>query len=127
MRNLCVRVDEATYQQVSQKAVEMELSLSDFMRQALHAMCSNGECNPESESPQFKEMLAMMHSQLQAKDMQLERKETQLEQVQEDLSEQSKRHDTIVLQMTQQLDRTTLLLEDMRRRSWWKRLLRKDV
>ena len=127
MRNLCVRVDEATYEQVTQKAVEMGLSLSDFMRQALHALCSNGSCNPDSQSLQLKEMLEMMPSQLQAKDMQLERKDAQLVQLQEALSEQSKRHDTIVLQMTQQLDRANLMLEDMRHRAWWQRLFRKDV
>lgn len=39
------------------------------------------------------------------------------------LDESSKRHDTIVMQLTQQLDRSQLQLEDMRkRRSVWQRI-----
>ena len=47
------------------------------------------------------------------------------EETQRAAEDASKRHDTIVLQMTTQLERTQLQLEDMRQRtqhSWWKRL-----
>jgi len=47
----------------------------------------------------------------------------QNEQLTQDLSEQSKRHDTIVMRMTQQLDRAHLQIEDLRkRRSVWQRI-----
>lgn len=123
MRNLCVRVEEETYEQVSDKAKEMRVSLSDFMRKSLHAMCNNGACNQEDSSAELKPTLQILHSQLCAKDMQLERKEVQLEQLFGDLSEQNKRHDTIVMQLTQQLDRSLLMLEDLRkRRSVWQKI-----
>jgi antitoxin component of RelBE/YafQ-DinJ toxin-antitoxin module len=127
MRNLCVRVDDATHEQVSQKAEEMAVSLSDFMRGALHAMCNNDACNPEPESEELKSTMEILHSQLHVKDMQLERYQGQLEAFQMQLGEQSKRHDTIVLQMTQQLDRANLQLEDLRQKQgWFKRLFGKD-
>ena len=46
----------------------------------------------------------------------------QVEELQAELSETRQRSDTIILQLTQQLDKQTLMLEDMRNRSLWCRI-----
>jgi excisionase family DNA binding protein len=46
----------------------------------------------------------------------------QVEELQEELSETRKRSDTIIMQLTQQLENQTLALEDLRHRSLWGRL-----
>lgn len=66
-----------------------------------------------------------LRSELAEKNRQIESQADQIASLQADLSEQSKRHDTIVLQMTQQLERAQLQLEDMRDRSWWQRIFQK--
>jgi len=57
---------------------------------------------------------------------QMTRQEEEIEFLRGELSEQSKRHDLIVMQFSQQLDRAYLQLEDRRRRkpSWFKRTFR---
>ena len=66
-----------------------------------------------------------LRSELAEKNRQLEAQADQIASLQADLSEQSKRHDTIVLHMTQQLERVQLQLEDMRSRGWWRRMFTK--
>ena len=66
-----------------------------------------------------------LRSELAEKNRQIEAQADQIASLQADLSEQSKRHDTIVLHMTQQLERVQLQLEDMRSRGWWRRMFTK--
>ncbi len=45
-----------------------------------------------------------------------------IQQMQQDASESQQRSDTIILQLTRQLETQTLMLEDMRNRSFWRRI-----
>ena len=75
--------------------------------------------------PQMQSEIDYLRSDLAEKNRQIESQADQIISLQADLSEQSKRHDTIIMQMTQQLDRAHLQLEDMRKRpSGWRRLFR---
>jgi len=53
---------------------------------------------------------------------QIERQQTEIEYLRNELSESRQRADTLLLQFTQQLERQTLVLEDMRPRSPWRRV-----
>ena len=54
---------------------------------------------------------------------QMVRQDEEIEFLRKELSEQGKRHDTIIMQMTQQLDRVHLQLEDLRQcRTLWQRI-----
>ncbi len=86
------------------------------------------EASPE-ESERTNEVYERLLQEKEARIIDLQEQVNQLSRhtvtLQMELSEQSKRHDTIVMQMTQQLDRTHLQLEDFRNRqkqSWWSRL-----
>ena len=46
----------------------------------------------------------------------------QVEELQAELSETRKRSDTIIMQLSKQLDKQMLMLEDMRNRSLWRRI-----
>jgi len=52
---------------------------------------------------------------------QIEYLQQRLEQAQDQVQEDRQRADTIIMQLTKQLEQQTLLLEDMRGRSIWKR------
>jgi negative regulator of replication initiation len=115
-KNMCVKVDDELYEKIKQRAESDGISLSDFMRDALmKRTCDSHEL---SDAPQ-----ATAHEDY----MQLhERYMSMVEQLQSDLSEQSKRHDMIVAQMTTQLERSQLQLADLRQhRSFWQRLIGK--
>jgi N-glycosylase/DNA lyase len=81
-----------------------------MVRAALRAYCVDNTRDVDSERDGY---INDLRGQISVKDR-------QFEQVQTDLSEQSKRHDTIILQMQQSLDRTQMQLED-KGRSWWQR------
>ena len=120
MKNMCVKVDVELYEQVRENAKSMRMSLSDFMRDVL----MKSTCNPNGENKQND---LPSHEHLHEENMRLhdmlERKETRNENLENELTESSKRHDTIVMQLTQQLDRVHLQLEDMRhRKTVWQRI-----
>jgi len=57
-----------------------------------------------------------------------ERTDQIIQQMQSDLESTKERSDTIVLQLTQQLDQQTKLLQDLRPKEWWyHRIWRRDV
>ncbi len=54
---------------------------------------------------------------------QIDKLTDELREMRRSADETSKRHDTIVMQLTQQLDRSQLMLEDLRkRRSVWQKI-----
>ena len=53
---------------------------------------------------------------------QIEYLQHRLEQAQETIDTMQQRSDTIIMQLTRQLEQQTLILEDMRQRSIWRRL-----
>ena len=86
---------------------------------------SNGK---ESEADfhvtaQMRSEIDYLRSELAEKNRQIETQADQIALLQTDMSEQSKRADTIIMQMTQQLDRAHLQLEDLRQcRTLWQRI-----
>lgn len=60
--------------------------------------------------------------QLEAKQDDIEYLRAELSQANQTISEMQQRHDTIIMQLTKQLEQQTLMLEDMRHRSLWRRL-----
>ncbi len=52
----------------------------------------------------------------------IERQQAEIEYLRNELSESRQRSDTIILQLTKQLETQTLMLEDMRNRSFWRRI-----
>jgi len=69
--------------------------------------------------PQDAEVISVLKEQLQEKDK-------QIESLQRQLGDASQRHDTIVLQMTKQLEQSQRLLE-YHQEPWYRRLFRKKV
>ena len=64
-------------------------------------------------------------SELSLLRQQLAERDRQIQTLTDDLRVSNQRHDTIVMQLTQQLDRAHIQIEDMRhRRPFWKRLFR---
>ena len=70
------------------------------------------------------EVVGMLKSELEKRDKQLEEKDKQIAKLQEETSQASERSDTIILQLTRQLDQSQRLLEyhqDPFWRRWFKR------
>jgi len=78
------------------------------------------EDTPEETSedlPNTSEVVSLLKSQMEEKDKQIAK-------LQEDLSEASQRHDTIVLQLTRQVEQSQRLLE-YHQEPWWRRMFKK--
>jgi hypothetical protein len=140
MRQFNVRVDDAFYEEARAKADEMGISLSDFVRDAVKQWCHRGDTEAISPDGTY-EPPDWLKAELRHKNEQIVSLQTELsrqtEQFTGELSlarqsteDASKRSDTIIAQMTQQLsqmtqqlERTQLQLTDLReRRRWWQRV-----
>ena len=99
-----VRVSEKLHDKALAKSEEFGISLSDLIREAVSQLCTNGA----TQTPTSPDELQHYREQIAT--------------LQQHLAEQSQRHDTIVLQLTQQLDRVHLQLEDHQKRRWWHRI-----
>ena len=84
------------------------------------------------ESPNVSDIISVLKVQLEGKDKQIEEKDKQIERLQEQieetsrtLSESSQRHDTIVMQLTRQLEQSQRMLE-AHRDPWYRRWFRKS-
>lgn len=79
---------------------------------------SQSPSEPISEiHPQISEIISVLKTQLQEKD-------EQIKKLQEQLSDTSQRHDTIVMQLTRQLEQSQRLLE-YHQEPWYRRWFRK--
>jgi hypothetical protein len=76
-------------------------------------------------SPKFSEIISVLKVQLEGKDKQIEEKDKQIERLQEQLSDASQRHDTIIMQLTRQLEQSQRMLE-AHRDPWYRRWFRKS-
>jgi len=84
-----------------------------------------------STSKKFQDEVDHLRGQLEQKDKQLEEKDKQIERLHEELTEThrnsadaSQRHDTIVLQLTRQLEQSQRMLE-AHQEPWYRRLFGK--
>lgn len=133
MKNISLKVDDTLHEQITSTAAREGLSLADAVRFALQAYCVGDTRRSTRDSPvDPSNHIEDLRAQIRVKDTQIEMLAGQVEEAnrrhsetQHAAEEASKRHDTIVLQMTTQLDRTTTQLEDIRTRqqqSWWSRM-----
>lgn len=121
MRKTSLRFPQDLYQKIEAAAESDGLSLSEFVRVKMEGILSaeSGQRAGMSGQEADNEETHFLRRQI-------EHLTTELSETRRAYEEGTKRHDTIVLQMTTQLDRTTLQLEDLRnpgKQSWWGRLL----
>ncbi len=76
------------------------------------------------DTPSDTEYVRMFEAEIEKRDRQIEEKDKQIIKLQNDLSEASQRHDTIVLQLTRQLEQSQRMLE-AHQVPLWRRLLRR--
>lgn len=93
------------YESIQQASAASGFNVSDFLRKAVEQMLSNGE-------PQDNRRITWL--------------EEQITHLQTELSESRKRSDMLIAQLTQQVDRASLQLEDMhQRKPFWARVFRR--
>ena len=115
IKTIGMKVSAEYHQKIKEKADSQGLSISDFIRDAVEYRFN--EVQPPSEGlarvpTEVQQVLEDYRHQLMVKDDQI--KQT---------SEARSRSDMIIMQLTQQLDRANLQLEDMReRKTVWRRL-----
>ena len=129
MPKTSIRLSDELYDKIQQESELNGLSMSDFIRQSVESqlLCvgqnggqsvghNGGHGVNNSAIDLLREQLSNQHDQI--------RQLTQeLFDARQSTDEASRRHDTIVLQMTQQLNQAQMQLEDLRHRpSWWQRL-----
>lgn len=111
MPNPSFRVSQEIYEQMKSTAESENVSLSDFIRTAvIHALDDNGEPADVSD-----ERLAGV---LQ---VQLTEKDEQIRELHQLLAVQSK----TTAALTEQLDTSRQMIEDMRR-PWWRRMFKRS-
>ncbi len=80
---------------------------------------------PSTEKePNNTELISVFKAQLEEKDRQIERLQKQLEDKDRVIEDASQRHDTIVLQLTRQLEQSQRMLE-AHQEPFWKKWFRK--
>ena len=134
MRYIGTRVDNTLHEKIEQYLEGHGLSMSEFMRTSVEQMFAepqtNGKHSLADSQTNGDQGINALTEQLQTKDAQLQRKDEQLEALQTELSEArrgseeaAKRSDMLLAQMTQQLDRAHLQLQDLRGcRTVWQRI-----
>ncbi len=90
-----------------------------------------------ASSPQFTEVISALKVQLQEKDSQINKLQDQLEQMRNDMAairkdaaDASQRHDTIILQLTRQMEQSQRLLEYYEEpfyRRWFRKKRKEDI
>ena len=121
MKNISVRVNDELHRLVTHSAKERGLPLSNFVRISLQAMCRQ-EVASDSDT------IVLLREQLQAKDTQLERTDSEIQYLREQVSRLTQvvaMSQKNIGALTEQLDDSRQMIEDMRSRSWWKRILRR--
>lgn len=119
MKAFSVRVEDELHALAVAKAEEGGMSLAEVVRAAVQTFCTPGR----TES---KALVNEWHAQLHTKDTHIDKLLTELVETRRAVEDASKRHDTIVLHLTQQLEHAHLQLEDLRQKStWWRRVLKK--
>ncbi len=118
MKAFSVRVEDELHALAVAKAEEVGMSLAEVVRAAVQTFCTPGRAAS-------KELVNEWRAQLHTKDTHMDKLLTELVETRRSAEEASKRHDTIVLHLTQQLEHAHLQLEDLRRKpAWWRRAFR---
>jgi len=129
MKHISIRLPEQLYEEVVDKSKEKSISVSEFARSVIASVLT--QTNTSSPQQSIQEHTTSIHlidtftKQLKEKDNQISEANRRHEETQRAAEDASKRHDTIILQMTEQLDRANLQIEDMRPKqnvNWWTRM-----
>ena len=133
--NASVRINEELYDRIKTISKSKQLSISDFIRNAVEHVLQIEEQGIEQRVTDIEQnafdvlqtQLKLLHDQIQAKDDNTEQLLAQLQQKDEQISQL---HQIVAMsqshtnELTQQLDRAHLQLEDLRqKRPWWRRWL----
>lgn len=111
------------HEKIKAHADAIGMSVSDFLRDAVEQALNGVKSGVKSDFAVLEKQLDVKDQQIADLSRQLEDGSRRHEQTQRGSEEAAKRSDMLLAQMTQQLDRSQLQLEDMRRRrSWWQRL-----
>lgn len=87
----------------------------------------NGSSNMITALPSAYDDIQFLRQQLKARDDQMNTLVEELTETRRAAEDASKRSDTLLLQLTQQLQQANVQLEDSRRRvPWWKRIIKRS-
>jgi hypothetical protein len=131
MPTISVRVDDETHAKVKYRADLQGVSISDCLRSAVERFITE---SPKSALSADVSVLQSQLKEAQEDEIGFLRGEltavrAAAEESAQHAASASERADTIVLSLTQQLDRSTLQLEDLRQtdqRSLWARLFKRE-
>ena len=125
MHAFSVRINDELHNIAKNKANEVDISLTELVRQSVHSFCTQAE----KEEKRDTELVESLRSQVDAIREQLHSKEKQLDTKDEQISQL---HQLVAMEqknlgeMTQQLAQSQNQLEDLRKpRPWWQRWKRK--
>ena len=122
MKHISIRLPEQLYEEVVDKSKEKSISVSEFARSVIASVLTQTNTSSPQQSIH---LIDTFTKQLKEKDNQISEANRRHEETQRAAEDASKRHDTIILQMTEQLDRANLQIEDMRPKqnvNWWTRM-----
>lgn len=110
MKQFNVRVPEEIYDIVKKKAKGKGVSVSEFIRELVTQACTEGDTTEQPGT------VTWLREELQQRNDEIKALRTTQ-------GEEQQRHDTIVLQMTRQIENTQHQLEDLRKPKprWWQR------
>ncbi|MCZ6677849.1 MAG: hypothetical protein O7E52_11430 [Candidatus Poribacteria bacterium] len=97
MSQFSVRVNDELYEKALEKAQEADVSLSDFVRDVVMQACDNGSVNRVEPAG----TLDILRDELTTKNRQIDHLTQELVESRRFAEESSKRHDTIVMQLSQ--------------------------
>jgi uncharacterized protein YbbC (DUF1343 family) len=105
------------------KAEKLETEMIDGV---LYVLADEEELNaietPFSAIAELKERIEQQQTEIEYLRQELTEARQITKQMQEDAASSQQRSDTIIMQLTRQLEKQTLMLEDMRNRSLWHRI-----
>ena len=105
------------------KAEKLETETLDGV---LYVLADEAELNaietPFSAIAELKERIEQQQTEIEYLRQELTEARQITKQMQEDAASSKQRSDTIIMQLTRQLEKQTLMLEDMRNRSLWHRI-----
>jgi len=118
-RNILDLIKRGTLEGKKDKDGRRWLALMDIPEE------TTGKTSEYSEGlPNISEVVTLLKAQLDENRTQLEEKDKQIERLQEELSQASERSDTIVLQLTRQIEHSQRLLE-YKSEPWHRRIFRR--
>ena len=97
-----IRINEQLNQKATDKADSLGVSRAEVMRRALSAFCN--QTSPNTDSAETNRLLIQLEAANEARN-----------KAEEAFNESRSRSDTIIMQLSQQIDRQQLQLEDIRR------------